>query len=99
MDQADHAAVRCRQPVRHHLRDQGWLRHRRVRAAIRATPRILFRHLAETVTTWNEIAAPGFNSGGGLGQSRYRAKLQSGRIAPDTSVNAPSTNSATSSRL
>ena len=30
-----------RQPVRQHLRDQGRLRHRRVRAAIRAAPRLL----------------------------------------------------------
>ena len=48
-EQADHAALRRREPVRHHLRDQGRLRHRRIRAAIRAAPRLLFRHFAEAV--------------------------------------------------
>ena len=89
-DQADHAALRHRQPVRHHLPDQGRLRHRRVRAAIRAAPRLLFRHFAEAVSAgrvrdaWHGRA--------------QRAKLQSGRIAPETPVNAPSTSSATSRR-
>ena len=40
-----------------HLRDQGRLRHRRVRAAIRAAPRFLFRHLAEAVKRWSRVRA------------------------------------------
>ncbi len=83
-DQADHAAVRCRQPVRQDLRDPGRLGHRRVRAAVRAAPRLLCRHHAEAL------------SRGGRSQ---RALLQSGRIAPDTPSNAASTSSATSRRL
>ena len=46
-EQADHAALRRRQPVRHDLRDQGRLRHRRVRAAIRSASRLLCRYFAE----------------------------------------------------
>ena len=35
---ADDGSFRRRQPVRHRLRNQGWNRHRRIRAAIRAAP-------------------------------------------------------------
>ena len=45
--QAADGALRRRQPVRHHLRDQRRLRHRRVRVAIRPAPRLLFRRLEE----------------------------------------------------
>ena len=48
-EQADDGALRRRQSVRHQLRDPGRFRHRRVRAAIRAAPRLLFRRFAKAV--------------------------------------------------
>ena len=48
-EQADHGALRRRQPVRQDLRDQGRLGHRRVRPAIRTASRVLCRHFAETL--------------------------------------------------
>ena len=55
-EQADHAAVRRRQPVRYDLRDQGRLGHRRVRAAIRAAPRFLCRCFPEAVSVSDDPA-------------------------------------------
>src|SRR4051812_48481513 len=47
--EANDAAVRCRQRVRPDIPDQGWLRHRRVRPAIRPASRLLCRHIAEVL--------------------------------------------------
>jgi hypothetical protein len=47
--QADHPAVRHCQCVRPDLRTARRYRHRRVRAAIRPTPRLLCRHFAKTL--------------------------------------------------
>ena len=85
-DQADHGAVRRRQRVRQHLRDQGRFGHRRIRAAIRAAPRVLFRHFAEAVREADGACASApCSSPDGLRR--------------ETSANAPSTSSATSRRL
>src|SRR4051812_31422647 len=48
--EADDVAVRCRQSVRHDLRNPGRIRDRRVRPAIWATPRLLLRCFSEALS-------------------------------------------------
>ena len=47
--QAGHGPLRCRERLRHHLRAQGRLGHRRIRAAIRRAARLFRRDFEETV--------------------------------------------------
>jgi outer membrane receptor protein involved in Fe transport len=58
MDQTHHGSLRRREPVRQDLRDQGRVRHRRIRTAVRATTRLLCRHLAEDLNAIPSVAGP-----------------------------------------
>ena len=64
-EQADHVAIRRREPVRQDLRDQGRLGHRRVCAAVRTAPWLLCRHFAEAVKFASQGGGHGDQMDGG----------------------------------
>src|SRR6266436_6863199 len=80
MHQTDHAALRRRQPVRQDLRDQGRVRHRRVRTAVRTTTRFLCRHLAEDLNQWMYLSRYDPLLGQGMNKSLSRI-VYSGIVA------------------